>query len=97
MMPIPAPQNTSLIQWRLLSMRITPVAVARPYPAMLYRGLTVRPYSLWRMVAATKAVAVCPDGNEFRVLLSGRIWLAVYLMLFTEAAMMANDIALLTR
>ena len=49
------------------------------------------------MVAATKAVAVWPDGNEFRVLLSGRIWLAVYLMVFTIIAIMANDMALLAR
>ena len=61
--PIPAPTMTSLIQWRLLSCRVTPVAVATAYPPMLYQGLRC-PYSLWSMVAVMKAVAVCPEGRS---------------------------------
>ena len=38
------------------------------------------------IVAATKAVAVCPEGNEFAVEPSGRISLAEYFMTFVNKA-----------
>ena len=53
---------------------------------MEYHGERVKPYSLCRIVAPTKAVAVCPEGHELRVEPSGRISLAVYLMPLTKAA-----------
>ena len=83
--PIPAPTMTSLIQWRLLSCRVIPVAVAAAYPPMLYQGLRC-PYSLCNMVAVMKAVAVCPEGKEFRAEPSGRFTRQVYLSELTAMA-----------
>ena len=53
--------------------------VAMVYPPILYHGLLVRPYSLCSIVAAIKAVAVCPEGNELLPEPSGRGWFTVYL------------------
>ena len=50
----------------LFRLRPRAVKVAPEYPAMLYSGLTI-PYSLCMKVAFVKAMAVCPEGNEFRV------------------------------
>ena len=60
-------------------------------------GLRVSPYSLCSIDALTKAVAVWPDGHELRVLPSGRISCAVYLMELTKPAMMAYDMAVEAR
>ena len=53
---------------------------------MLYRGLRW-PYSLWSIVAAMKAVAVCPEGKELRDDPSGRITRQEYLSELTPMAM----------
>ncbi len=90
-MPIPAPASTSLSQWRLFSCRLKAVAVATVYPPILYNGLRVRPYSRCMMVAAMKAVAVCPEGNELFFEPSGRSRLIVYFMLLTVAAMIVAE------
>ena len=49
------------------------------------------PYSLWNMVAAMNAVAVCPDGKELWLPELGRCDLAVYLIPFTRVAMIATE------
>ena len=97
MIPRPAPTSTSLIQWRLLSVRMMPVVVAHPYAKTDHHGERVRPYSLCMMVAAVNAVQVWPDGNELAVEPSGRISLAEYFMVLTKSAHHANDIPPLTR
>ncbi len=53
---------------------------------MLYHGLRVMPYSLCSMVAVMKAVAECPDGNEWRFDPSGRITLTVCFRVLTAIA-----------
>jgi len=53
---------------------------------MLYHGLRW-PYYLWSIVAAMKAVAVCPEGKELRDDPSGRITRQEYLSELTPMAM----------
>lgn len=62
---------------------------------MLYHGLSM-PYSLCRIVAHIKAVAVCPEGNELFDELSGRISLVVYFKVLTKPAIKAAEKTLLT-
>ena len=63
MIPIMAPAKTSLSQWRLFNCLVNPVTTAGKKVAIPARGV-LKPYSLYSSVAAVKAVAVCPEGNE---------------------------------
>ncbi|WP_337439553.1 hypothetical protein [Alistipes sp.] len=46
---------------------------------------------MWSIVAAMKAVAVCPEGKELRVEPSGRITLQEYLSELTAVAISAAE------
>ena len=69
--PNPAPKNTSPSQCLLLYTRNAPVPAAITYPPIPYHG-EMSLYSCLRNSAPMNAIAVCPDGNEFRLAPSGR-------------------------
>ena len=92
--PTPAPVTTSLTQCFLFSTRKAPVAVATPYQAMPIQGDTSR-YSLNRIWAPVKAMAVWPDGNESLLLPSGRVTERVLFMVLTTIPMMAYELAVI--
>lgn len=81
--PKPAPGKISLNQCLLLYILKTPVAVAARYPATPYQG-DESLYSCRKNSAATKAVAVCPDGNALVPKPSGRCTLVIFFKLYTD-------------